>query len=61
VVGDPYVALAQAIGLFYAEERHRAGVSPQAAIGDDVRVGKEVAIDPGRWWGAARRWAIVSC
>ena len=50
VVSDPYVALAQAIGLFYAEEGPQPGISPQAAIGEDVRLGREVAIGP---------WAVV--
>jgi UDP-3-O-[3-hydroxymyristoyl] glucosamine N-acyltransferase len=46
LVKSPYVALAAAMGLFYAETRPAPGISPQAVLGEGTRLGRDVSIGP---------------
>ena len=46
LVQDPYLALAQAMGLFHAPERPEPGISPLAVIGDGASLGKGLYIGP---------------
>ncbi len=46
VVHNPYAALAQAIGMFFAPERPAPGISPRAVIDEQVRLGEAVFVGP---------------
>jgi UDP-3-O-[3-hydroxymyristoyl] glucosamine N-acyltransferase len=43
---EPYVALAQLLGLFHPPRPQQAGISPDARIGQDVRLGRDVRVGP---------------
>jgi UDP-3-O-[3-hydroxymyristoyl] glucosamine N-acyltransferase len=45
-VGDPRVAFARALELFYPERRPPSGIDPTARLGADVSFGEECAIGP---------------
>jgi len=47
LVQNPYLALAEAMGLFYQLERPAPGVSPLAVLGEGTTIGREVSIGPG--------------
>ena len=49
---QPYVALALALEHFHPEARPLAGVSPDARLGEGVRLGKDVSIAPFAVLGA---------
>lgn len=57
IVPDPYVALAQALALFYPEENEPAVVSKDAFIEEGAIVSKEASIYPGVYVGAGARIA----
>jgi UDP-3-O-[3-hydroxymyristoyl] glucosamine N-acyltransferase len=46
IVDNPYAALAEAMGLFFAPERHAACISPQAEIGEGTTLGEGLSIGP---------------
>jgi UDP-3-O-[3-hydroxymyristoyl] glucosamine N-acyltransferase len=46
VVENPYAALANAMGLFFAPEPPAVGISPQAVIGEGAVLGEDIAIGP---------------
>ncbi|MGH9749843.1 MAG: UDP-3-O-(3-hydroxymyristoyl)glucosamine N-acyltransferase [Candidatus Polarisedimenticolia bacterium] len=46
VVGNPYSALAVAMGLFFREEPSPPGISPLAVIGAGCRLGADVSVGP---------------
>ena len=43
---EPYLALAEILDRIYPEAAPSAGVSPDARLGNHVRLGRDVAIDP---------------
>ncbi|MFA4916028.1 MAG: UDP-3-O-(3-hydroxymyristoyl)glucosamine N-acyltransferase [Syntrophales bacterium] len=55
IVSDPYVALGQALALFYPEEHGLGQVSKGAFIEDGAFVSKEVQIYPGVYIGRGAR------
>lgn len=46
LVRDPYLAFAQAMGLFHVPEKPLPGISPLAMVGDGTALGKDVHIGP---------------
>lgn len=45
-VEEPYAALAEILTLFHPEPPRRLGVSSDARVGQDVRLGRDVGIEP---------------
>ncbi|MFV1960007.1 MAG: UDP-3-O-(3-hydroxymyristoyl)glucosamine N-acyltransferase [Planctomycetota bacterium] len=45
-VENPYLAFARAIGFFYEGPKVTPGIHPTAVVGENVRVGEDVAIGP---------------
>ncbi len=46
VVANPALAFAKLLSLFHPAKRPPAGVDSQAAVGNDVRLGKDVTVSP---------------
>jgi UDP-3-O-[3-hydroxymyristoyl] glucosamine N-acyltransferase len=46
LVDNPYTALAAVMRMFHAPSRPAPGISPQASIGPDVALGRDVSIAP---------------
>jgi UDP-3-O-[3-hydroxymyristoyl] glucosamine N-acyltransferase len=46
LVDDPYFAFAQVMQAFYIKSQRPLGISPQASMGQGVKLGKDISIHP---------------